>query len=63
MLPLVSTIWFGSITKLPGRAPGSLRTKNPPGSGSKIVTLTTSPPPRVMRGGGRENTLRALVLH
>ena len=39
MLPLESTIWFGSVTKLPGRAPASLGTNSPPG-GSKIVTLT-----------------------
>src|SRR5262249_29370583 len=60
MLPLVSTTWFGSVTKLPGRAPGSLGMKSPRGSASKIVTLTTSPIPSVIRGGGRENTFDAL---
>jgi hypothetical protein len=63
MLPLVSTTWFGSVTKLPGRAFGSLGMKSPPGSASKIVMLTTSPMPSVICGGGRENTLAALDLH
>jgi len=62
MLPLVSTIWSGSVTKLPGRAPASLGMKSPPASASKIVTLTTSPMPSVTRGGVRENTFDALAL-
>jgi hypothetical protein len=31
MLPLVSTTWSGSVTKLPGRAPASLGMRSPPG--------------------------------
>jgi hypothetical protein len=42
---------------------GSLGMKSPPGSASKIVTLTTSPMLSVIHGGGRENTFEALVLH
>jgi hypothetical protein len=37
--------------------------KSPPGSASKIVTLTTSPMLSVIHSGGRENTFEALVLH
>src|SRR3984893_8140664 len=48
MLPSESTIWSGSVTKLPGRAPASLGRKSPPASASKIVTLTISPMPRVI---------------
>jgi hypothetical protein len=62
MLPLESTIWFGSVTKLPGRAPASLGTNSPPG-GSKIVTLTTSPMPSVILHGGGRRTLDVLALH
>jgi hypothetical protein len=50
ILPLVSTTWSGSVTKLPGRA-GLARDQEPPGSASKIVMLTTSPIPSVIRGG------------
>ena len=61
MLPSESTIWSGSVTKLPGRAPASLGRKSPPASASKIVTLTTSPMPRViLLGGRRENNASAL---
>ena len=62
MLPLESTIWFGSVTKLPGRAPASLGTNSPPG-GSKIVTLTTSPMPSVILHGGGRRTPDVLTLH
>ena len=56
MLPSESTIWSGSVTKLPGRAPASLGRKSPPASASKIVTLTASPMPRgILLGGRREN--------
>src|ERR1700737_2347328 len=64
MLPLESTICSGSVTKLPGRAPASLGRKSPPASASKIVTLTTSPMPRViLLGGRRENTFDAFAPH
>src|SRR5262249_36187788 len=55
-------IWFGSVTKLPGRAPASLGTNSPPG-GSKIVTLTMSPMPSVILHGGGRRTLDVLTLH
>src|ERR1700731_2201618 len=64
MLPLESTVCSGSVTKLPGRAPASLGRKSPPASASKIVTLTTSPMPRViLLGGRRENTFDAFAPH
>src|SRR6202048_4195032 len=64
MLPLESTIWSGSVTKSPGPAPPPLGRKTPPASASKIVTLTTSPMPRViLLGGRRENTFDAFAPH
>jgi hypothetical protein len=42
---------------------GLARHEEPTDSASKIVTLTTSPIPSVIRRGGRENMFDALVLH
>jgi hypothetical protein len=62
MFPSESTIWFGSVTKLPGRAPASLGTNSPPG-GSKIVMLTTSPMPSVILHRGRRWAFGAVAPH
>src|ERR1700751_3926800 len=53
MFPAVSIGWLGSVTKLPGRTPASSGMNKPPAAASKIVTLTTSPMPKVISGGGR----------
>jgi hypothetical protein len=42
---------------------GLARHEEPTDSASKIVTLTTSPMPSVICGGGRKNTFDALALH
>jgi hypothetical protein len=60
MLPLLSTFWFGSVMKLPGRTPASIGMKRPPAEASKMVTLTTSPTPnRISLGPGRDEKTRA----
>ena len=66
MLPLVSTAWFGSAIKLPGRTLASAGMKRPPAAASKTLTATMrqrqtaalSDPPIRKRAGDARIELR-----
>jgi len=47
-----AAVALGSL-ELPGRTPASAGMNRPPAAASKMVTLTTSPIPNLISGGGR----------
>ena len=56
MLPELSTVWSGRLTKLPELLFDSSGMNRPPGLASKMVTATTSPTPmRILAGPGPLN--------